>query len=157
MNEWTNFVRTFTFYFSTLLLDVFALCVCAHECLFLSTSGQVDCSLICVLGCFALFPVFPRCWPGVLMPVCHLVTRSLLYSQQICSSCCASSTDVWVPFAHVTCTAGNLGQCLQPLHCAQSVLAEKSLCTAFLYSTSLFCLFSLILVHIGKEQGQPVC
>lgn len=116
----------------------FLLNVCAHECLFLSTSGQVNCLLICVLGCFSLFPIFPRCWSGVMMPVCHLVTVLLLSSLQVCNSrCTTSSTDIWAPFAHVTCTAGNLWQCLQPLCCAQSVLAEKSLCTAFLYSTSL--------------------
>lgn len=51
LTEWTNFVCTCTFYFSTQLLDVFALCVCTQMAL----SKHISPRWLLVNLCFGLF------------------------------------------------------------------------------------------------------
>lgn len=123
----------------------------------LSTSAPDDCLLIFALGYFELFPLPPRGrWRGAMMPVCHLVIELFPCRTSLIRTLGARSLP-HLPM--LTCIAGNLRQCLQPLCSAQSVQAEgiplnsffllSSLCTFFPPFVPLSTVFPA--VSVGKK------
>lgn len=129
---------------------MFFLSVCAHKCLFHSTSPPVAGSF--VLWAILLAFLLRGYWCGAMILVCHLVIR--LFPCHI-SLIRTLSAIILAPFATVTWIAGNL----QHLSCTQSVQGGSH-CTTFpcllqlsiSFLSSFFCGIYL-LSDAGKKTG----